>query len=550
MQGNCVANIKMYEHVDKLSEITQSMNLKYSFINKEMEQVHTPVICRDFLHDIVRANLINKSINIHGLSYNPKKHKHINTERLVMLLEFPKGFVPNVYLIQRFLQTMENGMDLTRGEYNTCVLNVSNLNIVSENKYIIVSSPGKWLTSPSLLSLYTLLIKVSQHSTHERVKNALRSSNESISNTCMNLIEEMKRIVGENYDKKCTDANFQMPTEINYLKSIVGKLGAFVKEYNGFVKLNKDGFDSLYYNDMSINDFHELGILGLLNGQTNCGASKIINERLKRENRSSSNLHITGSIYDLTGRLSIKGGRITVDLMSLALVKKEKTENGSERVIFTELENNGEALIRNLDRMIKNKKKDHPDFSKTRLLCSFDKVHQSHGISNKLAFAKKIINVIENNVMTKKEYKKDKMLMAKADIIFKEYGDLTSILFTGSEKWVRSPYLFFVLTSIIKTLGFASIDKHVMSRNIDTPTDIRKTLDEIIEKNTGRISGGTGQSIKKLGSISNNIDFIINNFDALNSEDYVNSYNAFTSKGVVSILETKNKEMSVGGNSK
>ena len=43
--------------------------LEYAFISKDMKQCHPFVLCKDFLHDIVHANLNKKPVSIFGLVY-------------------------------------------------------------------------------------------------------------------------------------------------------------------------------------------------------------------------------------------------------------------------------------------------------------------------------------------------------------------------------------------------------------------------------------------------------------------------------------------------
>lgn len=556
MNSNCVANIKMYESLDMLSEIGQTMAVKYSFINKELEQVHTPVICRDFLHDIVRTNLTGDPANIYGLHYNTKKHKGINLDRLVMLLEFPKGFIPNTVSIMKCLHIIEGHMGLFEKNmhtYPTFVLNVSNLNILTGKKHVLLSSPGKWMSSPALLSLYTLLIKVSQHMEADDIPTSSGDNPHDYGFQYKELKKEMENIIKRDHKEGCINSQYKRPMEVGYLKSIIGKLDVFVKEYENIVKLEKDGFDSLYYKDLRINSFHELGITGLLEGHTKCGASKQINEILIKDKKRSKKIQITGSVLDLKDRLSIRASRVMMDKISMALIKKEVVEDKPERVIVTTLENSGTALICHVGKLIESKnngRKDDIDLSKTRLLCVFDDVHKIHEAPRKLKFVKRLINVIESKVMEKQEYKKDKMIVAEADITFREYGGLTSFLFTGSGKWVSSPYLFFILTLFIQTLSFASIEELITERNIKTIEDIKNVIKEIMEKNPGIIPGVTLIEKRNLLYAVENIDFIINNFNALHAEDYVKSYNTFCRTPVNNVIEIKNKEMTVGGNSK
>ena len=117
-----------------LAEIFQSVDIKFSFVNKKMEQVTVPAKCRDFLGDCIFSRRYKKAVSIYGFNYDYTQKPFDDCR---FSLKFPSketmtNFINNInYLHEREKQA---GVKLTTifntNQPNTLVVEGSNYWIV------------------------------------------------------------------------------------------------------------------------------------------------------------------------------------------------------------------------------------------------------------------------------------------------------------------------------------------------------------------------------------------------------------------------------------
>lgn len=145
--------------VISLVEIFQSLDIKFAFVNRKMEQVTVPAKCRDFLGDCVFSKRYKKAVSIYSFKYN-YLDKPFDDCRFS--LKFPnsssmENFINNInYLHEREKQA---GVKLTE--------------IFSTDKKdtLVVEGSNYWINSVWKISLYTFYLKLISYKTLADVKS-------------------------------------------------------------------------------------------------------------------------------------------------------------------------------------------------------------------------------------------------------------------------------------------------------------------------------------------------------------------------------------------
>lgn len=135
-------------------EISQSMGVKFSFLNKmddeTVNMIFTPVLCRDFLGDCLHAEKTNAKFSIYGFSYDPEKMK-LDRDATRMSIEFPTAGAKNVFLSH-----------LTWLHHLECEnkLLATSVHETDDKHTLMVEGDPWWLDGTWRISLYTLLLRI------------------------------------------------------------------------------------------------------------------------------------------------------------------------------------------------------------------------------------------------------------------------------------------------------------------------------------------------------------------------------------------------------
>lgn len=136
-----------------LSEIYQAVGMQFSFAlptsdPDKFKQVHQFVLCRDFLHDAVRAHLTGKPYRIYGFVFDPSKDT-VYTRRMLMLVKLP-GIDKKMQRIENLLHLFEKRMKVKR-----TIVHKTNL-----KNTLLLEGSRVWMASSQMVSLYTLLPRI------------------------------------------------------------------------------------------------------------------------------------------------------------------------------------------------------------------------------------------------------------------------------------------------------------------------------------------------------------------------------------------------------
>lgn len=136
-----------------------SSGLEFCFVSDDMRQCHTFVFCKDFLQDAIQGYLHNKKATIYGFSYDPTSSPGLCTKRTRIALanrnddNFGGKMDGMVDFVNQFAKKLKlkrthvfEAIDVP-SKYSKCGI------------FLTDGSP-RWMNSPPLISMYSLLLRV------------------------------------------------------------------------------------------------------------------------------------------------------------------------------------------------------------------------------------------------------------------------------------------------------------------------------------------------------------------------------------------------------
>lgn len=237
-----------------MSEIYQSVEMKFAFLSEKDEQVYVFAKCRDFLHDIVRCTITGKPMSLYGCQYDPNVHPKVDMNKMRMMVR--SETVSGNKRIAEQDEVMDCSLALIHHYEAMAELDerttVARLATSRKGSTWLFTGPSWWLSSPFFVSLYSFLIRLG-------AKRFKFTDNEDL--------KAQFKIAMNDSDN-----------DSNYLRSAWDKIDIIVKNH----RLVKNGMklDASYLkSSIDISPFHNNGGIVSLSGCTSF--SKIKNERMK-----------------------------------------------------------------------------------------------------------------------------------------------------------------------------------------------------------------------------------------------------------------------------
>ena len=150
-------DIKLVEDA-KLNEIYQSVAMRFAFANLrksgdsyKVKQLHPFVKCRDFLGDAMWASKFRKPYKIYGFSFDGTKQR-VQLGKTVMLIEYSK-----IDRVKNNLRVLNYFESKVRWKPSKLI----DIKVKSKTPVTLAIGSGMWMKSPALISLYTLLWRLS-----------------------------------------------------------------------------------------------------------------------------------------------------------------------------------------------------------------------------------------------------------------------------------------------------------------------------------------------------------------------------------------------------
>lgn len=222
--------VEWFQGPANLDEIYQSVAMKFAFVNEingKLTQCHPWIKCRDFLHDALRTMLTDEETNIYNFTYKKDVNPWIDMNNTRMLisekdLKEPLKFrfkLSRSLKLLHFYETLA-GVELTK------IQKVEG-DIKKRYEHVwMLTSPKMWMSSPYLISMYTLLIRLG-------VKKLSTFTNEK------ELLTAFDNVIKENKGKKDND--------VGYLKDVKDYLLKLVLDREKISKYNENGFSYTYF---------------------------------------------------------------------------------------------------------------------------------------------------------------------------------------------------------------------------------------------------------------------------------------------------------------
>ncbi len=163
------SKIKWYP--DKsMNEIYQQTGIQFAFLSPDGEQCHPFVLCRDFLHDAVKAHLNENSWTIYGFTYTHGKYPAIDMTAMRMLVrkrifttEVKKPSDAQAKLVEKFKADMDYSLRLLNHYEDIGKIPKSGMDETEDsfgNPVSLFTGSPIWLSNTFFISMYTYLIRL------------------------------------------------------------------------------------------------------------------------------------------------------------------------------------------------------------------------------------------------------------------------------------------------------------------------------------------------------------------------------------------------------
>jgi len=142
---------------DKGMNQIYSTGLEFSWVSPEGKQCHPFAFCKDYLQDAVWATINNQNAGIYGFYYVPGTNPVVDFKatRVAVRLKGDQDFKSKCLKSLNFMRAIEadQGFDPSRLEYG------GKYKDGTDEVYVLVGDV-RWMYSPTLISLYTLAVRV------------------------------------------------------------------------------------------------------------------------------------------------------------------------------------------------------------------------------------------------------------------------------------------------------------------------------------------------------------------------------------------------------
>ena len=234
-----------------LDEIYQSTRMKFAFCsgpNDGWRQCHPFVECRDFLQDAVSAHLNTSSASIYSFNYKSGLNPPIDMGRMRMLVTRKKIKKDHVQAMDKQLRRaikMLHMFEERAGIMRSKILRVEDPECGTASNIWLFTGSAIWMKSPFFISMYTLIIRIS---------NFITSDFETV--------EEL------NSSLKTFSKTSASELDASHTGSCVGKMDKVLTD-RWKILVRKNGVDEAFLSGYTVRDIHnKCGIVSLCNGVT------------------------------------------------------------------------------------------------------------------------------------------------------------------------------------------------------------------------------------------------------------------------------------------
>lgn len=150
--------IEWYKDRACLSQVFDN-GLEFAFVTKDYKQLCPFVTCRDFLQDAIHGHIHQKKTSIYGFCYDPSKHYpiYLNRLRLIVANSSDAKLGKKIPACLEFVHQVEKALTIARTMVRGCHNPPKKY---KRSGVFLFEGSRRWLISPPMISLYTLLIRV------------------------------------------------------------------------------------------------------------------------------------------------------------------------------------------------------------------------------------------------------------------------------------------------------------------------------------------------------------------------------------------------------
>ncbi len=150
-----------WQPVPVQSKILQiyAKGLEYALVSDNYEQCHEFVWCKDFLHDVYYSTINNKEFNLYKFSYCPyySPKPCLKEARILLTNSKDKNFSQKIPAVCEFINQIEDELGMKKTTARICSAPPSGY---EKAGIYIFKGDRRWIVAPSMLSLYTLLLRM------------------------------------------------------------------------------------------------------------------------------------------------------------------------------------------------------------------------------------------------------------------------------------------------------------------------------------------------------------------------------------------------------
>jgi len=136
-----------------------SKGMEFAFASQDYQQCHQFVFCKDFLQDIIFANIHQKWVSIYDFNYSPyiDPRPCLDKIRILVTNANDSRLKIKIYNSLDILNQVEERLGIKKSLLRECWLPPENYR---KSGIWMFEGSKRWINSPPMLSLYSLLIRV------------------------------------------------------------------------------------------------------------------------------------------------------------------------------------------------------------------------------------------------------------------------------------------------------------------------------------------------------------------------------------------------------
>jgi hypothetical protein len=150
--------IEWYEKTKHLHQAFYD-GIEFAFISTDNRQCTPFAYCKDYLQDTIYSVVNNKNVSIYGFSFDPKLDIHpcLKKVKIVVGNSTDKDLRKKISACKDFINQIEDKLGFRKTSFYECYK--------PPKKFIrsgiwLTEGSKRWLLSPPMLSMYTLLLRV------------------------------------------------------------------------------------------------------------------------------------------------------------------------------------------------------------------------------------------------------------------------------------------------------------------------------------------------------------------------------------------------------